>query len=88
MPGGVPALIVSSQGRNEFFVFERRSPWKYLGRFSVRGASDTDGIDLWQTDHLQKDWPGGVFACHTGTGDHPVLLAPWDSIVRAIGNNP
>jgi 3-phytase len=88
LPGGVPALVVSSQGLNEFFVFERQPPWKYLGRFSVRGASDTDGIDLWQTNQLQKDWPGGVFACHTGTGDHPVLLAPWDSIVRAIGMHP
>jgi 3-phytase len=87
LPGGVAALVVSSQGRSEFFVLERRPPWKYLGRFAVRGARDTDGIDLWQTDHLQKDWPGGIFACHTGAGDHPVLLMPWDSILRALGNH-
>jgi 3-phytase len=84
LPEGVEALIVSSQGRSEFFVFERRPPWKCLGRFAVRGARDTDGIDLWQTDHLQKDWAGGIFACHTGTGHHPVLLTPWDSILSAL----
>jgi myo-inositol-hexaphosphate 3-phosphohydrolase len=88
LPGGVPALIVSSQGRSEFFVFGRRPPWKYLGRFAVRGARDTDGIDLWQTDHLQKDWSGGIFACHTGTGDHPVLLTPWDPILGTLENHP
>jgi myo-inositol-hexaphosphate 3-phosphohydrolase len=88
LPGGVAALIVSSQRRNEFFVFERRPPWKYLGRFGVSGARDTDGIDLLQTDHLSKDWSGGVFACHTGIGDHPVLLTPWDPILKALKNQP
>jgi 3-phytase len=88
LPGGVEALIVSSQGRNEFFVFERRPPWNYVGSFSVRGASETDGIDLWQTEHLRKEWPGGIFACHTGIGDHPVLLTPWHSIVKAIRKDP
>src|SRR5262249_29071637 len=74
LPGGVAALIISSQGRNEFYAFERRAPWNYLGSFSVGGARETDGIDLWQTEHLGKEWPGGIFACHTGIGDRPVLL--------------
>ena len=39
-------LIASSQGRNYFSVFERDGENTFVGKFSITGVGDTDGIDV------------------------------------------
>jgi 3-phytase len=76
-------LIVSSQGRNLFYVFDRQAPHKYLGAFQVQGAQTTDGIDV-----VSGDWgpqfPQGVFACHTDSNGRPLLLTSWERIAKSM----
>lgn len=83
LSSGTPVLIVSSQSINQFFVFERSSPWKHCGTFRIEGASDTDGIDLVQIEGLAR-FGGGIFGCHTSAVNHPVLLSAWDAIQKSF----
>jgi 3-phytase len=80
---GTAAFVVSSQGSDQFFVFERTAPWKLCGTFRIQGAHATDGLDLIQAD----DFPGfekGIFGCHTADNNHPILLASWSSILKNV----
>lgn len=81
--GGGPALVVSNQSRNRFNVYRLGGDFAYLGAFAVRGASDTDGIDIAAAD-LGGQFSGGLFACHTDAGGRPVLLVPWRRISEAL----
>lgn len=76
-------LLVSSQGNNLFYVFDRQTPHKYHGRFRVAGAEITDGIDVIAAPWGQA-FPHGLFACHTDLNSKPVLLTPWESIAQAL----
>jgi len=83
-PGGGGYLLVSNQSRDRFGVYGRRTPHRYLGSFAVRGARDTDGIDVTNVP-LGRAFPRGLFACHSGvSGGCPVLLTPWDRIAGAL----
>lgn len=68
-------LFVSSQGSNDFTVYDRRSG-AYLGRFGVASGSaaddceDTDGIDATATA-LGAAFPKGVFICQDGSNGAP-----------------
>ncbi|MEX2015680.1 MAG: phytase [Candidatus Hydrogenedentales bacterium] len=67
-------LVVSSQGSGEFKVYARKPPHAFIHSFSVRGASDTDGIDLVNVA-LTPAFPQGLFALHNGaTTPCPILL--------------
>ena len=83
LPDGSHALVVSSQGKNEFFVFERFSPWNYRGKFSIEGVVATDGIDLIQSDQITS-FPEGIFGCHSAQAGHPIVLSSWRSIVNQM----
>jgi 3-phytase len=82
-PGGEEVLIVSNQGKSNFKVYQRVAPYRCLGTFAVRGAKDTDGIDVCQAD-LGPRFPRGLFGCHTGSGRCPVLLTPGDAVMAAV----
>jgi 3-phytase len=84
LPEGGGYLIVSDQGRNHFKVYQRSAPHAFLGAFAVRGARDTDGLDVCNVN-LGPRFPNGLFACHTGEGKCPILLAPWEDVARAGG---
>jgi len=73
-------LIVSSQGLDKFFVFDRQSPWNCRGSFQIDGVTETDGIDLIQSNEIPH-FPGGIFGCHTSQLGHPITLASWKSIL-------
>lgn len=80
--GGKGYLLVSSQGSDNFKVYRRDGRHEFIGTFTIRGARDTDGIDVANVA-LGPAFPKGLFACHSGSGSPcPVLLTPWDAIAR------
>ncbi len=72
-------LIVSSQGSDDFIVFERDGSNRYLGRFLITdheavggsyidGASDTDGIEVFFGD-LSGPFAGGILIAQDGLNE-------------------
>lgn len=77
-------LLLSSQGQNLFFVYDRAGDHPFLGTFKVQGAEDTDGIDV-LAKPLGDQFPQGVFGCHTAaTKRCSVILTPWDKIAKEL----
>jgi 3-phytase len=77
-------LIVSDQGKNAFRVYRREGTHEYLGAFGVKGAVDTDGLEV-VAEHLGPAFPDGLFACHTAAKSPcPVLLTPWGAIAKTF----
>jgi len=80
-------LIVSNQGPSNFKVYQLAAPYKYVGTFTIAGATDTDGIDVINAD-LGGRFAKGLFACHTaGIRGHkgcPVILTPWPDIAASV----
>ncbi|MFG3430381.1 phytase [Streptomyces californicus] len=68
-------LFVSSQGSDDFTVYDRTSR-AYLGRFAVTGGDqaddceDTDGIDA-TAAALGSAFPQGLFVCQDGSNGAP-----------------
>ncbi|MFB6516570.1 phytase [Streptomyces sp. NPDC056401] len=68
-------IYVSSQGSNDFTVYDRATH-AYLGRFAVSNGTaaddceDTDGIDASAAD-LGPAFPQGVFICQDGSNGAP-----------------
>ncbi|MER5482049.1 phytase [Streptomyces sp. NPDC002812] len=68
-------IYVSSQGSNDFTVYDRTTH-AYLGRFAVSNGTaaddceDTDGIDASAAD-LGPAFPQGVFICQDGSNGAP-----------------
>ena len=64
-------LIASSQGNSTFNIYERRAPYKFIGSFKIEGntnidgVSDTDGLEIINTD-LNKDFPDGILVVQDG----------------------
>ena len=79
-------LIVSSQGSSFFHVFDRMGNHRFIGSFAVEGAGQTDGIDAIPTG-LGTDFPQGMFACHTDSDGHPLLITSWSAIANAFRPN-
>lgn len=69
-------LIVSSQGSDEFKVYERKPPHNFVKTFTVSNASDTDGIDVINVN-LGPQFPNGIFTAHTDKGSRPVLVCDY-----------
>lgn len=82
-PNGAGYLLVSNQGANNFKVYERGGKHAFLGTFAVRGAHDSDGLDVCNAA-LGPNFPKGLFACHTGVDNCPVLLTRWELIAEAM----
>jgi myo-inositol-hexaphosphate 3-phosphohydrolase len=83
-------LIASSQGSDDFAVFDRQTN-AYRGRFRVaNGGVDavthTDGIDV-TSANLGSAYPGGVFVAQddrNDSGNQNFKLVPWTSIAQAV----
>jgi myo-inositol-hexaphosphate 3-phosphohydrolase len=88
--GGVGYLIVSSQGSNDYAVYERGDENRYLTRFSIAsGTVDavtaTDGIDVTSVG-LGSAFPDGLFVAQDGSndsGNQNFKLVPWGVIARS-----
>ena len=82
-PGGAGYLIVSNQGKDNFKVYQRAGTHEFVGTFAIQGAKKTDGLDV-SNANLGPQFPNGLFACHTGEGNCPVLITPWKNIAEAV----
>jgi 3-phytase len=83
-------LIASSQGSNDYAVYERGGQNRYLTRFSIAsGAIDevtrTKGIDVTSFD-LGGAFTEGLFVAqddHNDSGNQNIKLVPWGVIARS-----
>ena len=88
-------LLASSQGANEFAVYERgfegNAPNRYLTNFAIGSSgpidavSSTDGIDATCAD-LGRRLAQGVFIAHDGAGHSPsnYKIVPWERIAAIL----
>lgn len=82
--GGGGYLIASSQGSNEFVVFDKNAVINGAGQapvavFGISGASSTDGIDV-SPVNLGGGFASGVFFTHSG--GTPFFGTPWSTIAN------
>jgi 3-phytase len=83
--GGDGYLIVSSQGSDDFKVYDRKPPHAYRGTFSVSGTSKADGCDVINLP-LGATFPDGAFVCHNGSSKPcPNELVRWSDIASGLG---
>lgn len=59
-------LIASSQGSDDFRVYNRKEPHNFITAFAVNGANNTDGIDITNVS-MGSIFPEGMFAAHSGS---------------------
>jgi 3-phytase len=87
-------LIVSSQGADEFAIYEREGNNAYLATFNIvdgptiDGVADTDGIDVINVQ-LGSVFPQGLFVAQdvSNPGDNQNFkVVPWEDI--ALSMNP
>ncbi|MCA9022117.1 MAG: phytase, partial [Planctomycetaceae bacterium] len=83
LPHGKSYLIISDQGRSRFMVFDRGADYRYVGPFSVKGATNTDGIEALPVK-LGPAFPAGLFACHTDRGSRDTIVVSWKKIADAL----
>jgi len=89
-------LVVSSQGSNDYVLFDRKAPHEYIGSFSVvadgrtgiDGASETDGLDV-TSANLGPDYPRGIFVAQDGRNVFPsetqnFKVVNWDDIASTL----
>jgi 3-phytase len=65
--GGNGYLMASSQGSDNFKVYERKAPHNFVKTVQVTGVGSTDGIDVTNVS-LNSTFQAGIFICHDGTG--------------------
>ncbi len=90
-PGDAGYLIASSQGSNDYCVYERAAGNRYLGRFritdgAIDGTSETDGIDV-TTAALGPRFPRGAFVAQDDVddqGNQNFKLVPWPAIAASF----
>jgi 3-phytase len=84
-------LLASSQGSNEYVVFDREAPHKHLGTYriidgAVDGVSETDGIEV-TSRNLGAGLETGLFVAQDGDnpgGHQNFKLVPWSGIAKAL----
>lgn len=82
---GAGYLIVSSQGSDEFKVYDRRPPHRYVGAFRVDGNAHCDGCDVTSLS-LDSTFSAGAFVCHNGISKpFSNQLVKWSEIAHHLG---
>ncbi len=66
-------LMASSQGSDEYKVYERKPPYNFVKSFKVSGATGTDGIDVINVN-LGLTFPSGIFLLHNDTNSSKEVL--------------
>ena len=95
-PNGTGYLVASSQGSDNYALYERSAENRFLGLFHVvaneelgiDGASETDGLDV-TSANLGPAFPRGVFVVQDGRNITPderqnFKLVPWEQIAEAF----
>ncbi len=96
-PGDSGYLIASSQGSDNFVVYDRAGDNSFVGIFhivadeflGIDGVSETDGLDV-TAANLGIAFPNGVFVAQDGRNISPderqnFKLVPWQRIAEAMG---
>ena len=94
-PGGRGYLLASSQGSDDFVVYDRSPPHRYRGRFHVALAgidgddpvTHTDGIEVSSAD-LGGDLRQGLLVVQDDEvegGRQNFKLVPWSAVAKAVG---
>ena len=81
---GTGYLIASSQGSNEFIVYDRLPPHAPLGAFTIDGVGQTDGVDVLNI-RLNDQFPQGIFTFHNGQDCCPTQAVRWEEIAAQLG---
>lgn len=90
-PGDEGYLIASSQGSDDFVLYDRRPPHNFLGRFGVSAdagrdpVTHSDGIEV--TSAELPGYPGGLFVAHDAFDEDPYnnfKLVAWESIAEVM----
>ncbi len=85
-------LIASNQGNDEFLVYERSEPNRFLGSFRIESydgidnVSGTDGIDV-TSAVLPPPYDRGLLVVQDDEDDHGnqnFKYIPWSSVVEAL----
>jgi 3-phytase len=76
-------LIASSQGSDNFKVYERKEPHDFVTTFTVHDAGDSDGIDVTNVG-LGSMFPDGLFAAHNGS--RAIRLCDYADIGLSVDN--
>jgi len=73
-------LMASSQGSDNFKVYERQAPHNFVKTVEVTGVGNTDGIDVTNFS-LGPSFPLGLFLVHDGTGSPYVIRGcKWEDL--------
>ena len=96
-PGDAGYLIASSQGSDNYVVYDRAGDNSFIGLFhivadevlGIDGVSETDGLDV-SSANLGAAFPYGVFVVQDGRNISPderqnFKLVPWQRIAEAMG---
>lgn len=90
-PNGGGYLVASSQGSDDFVVYERTGDHDYIGRFEIEagavdGVTHTDGIEITSLP-LGPRYPRGLFVAQDDENDEQhqnFKLVPWHAIEAAL----
>ena len=63
-------LLVSSQGSDNFKVYDRKAPHSFIKTIVINGVANADCIDVTNVN-LGAVFPKGIFLTHDGTGSSP-----------------
>jgi myo-inositol-hexaphosphate 3-phosphohydrolase len=78
--GGNGYLLASSQGSDNFKVYERQAPHNFIKTVQATGVGNTDGIDVTNLN-LGPSFPLGLFLTHDGTGSPYVVRgSKWEDL--------
>ncbi len=72
-------LIVSSQGSDSFFVYDRLSPYSFVKTFSIEDVEETDGIDVTNVN-LGPAFPYGLFVCHAAGNPSIAVVVAFEDL--------
>ena len=72
-------LMVSSQGSNSFFVYDRLPPHAFVKVFSIEDVTETDGIDVTNVN-LGPDFPYGLFTCHANGNPSIAVVVAFEDL--------
>ena len=75
-------LIASSQGSNNFKVYNRLPPHSYITTFST-GTTSTDGIDVSNLNFTGTNFSKGIFVSHNGGQAATMRGVKWEDIASA-----
>ena len=81
---GSAAGLLSSQGQDHFYVYDRQGNHAFRGKFTIDGVKETDGVDVLHAPFGDR-FPAGIFGCHNGTKKPcPVIIMSWDAIAEQL----